>query len=94
MKVNWKVRFKNPVFIVTTAIPGVLLLAQMILAFIDTHIAPIGYSITDDSISGFMGIVNFVAFTFFGIGAVVDPTVSGLSDSQKVLKREEPLEKL
>ena len=91
MKINWKLRFKNPVFIVTTFIPGLLLLAQMILAFIDTHIAPIGYSITDDSISGFMGIVNFVAFTFFGIGAVVDPTTKKIGDSQRVINRDEPV---
>lgn len=89
--INWKLRFKNPVFIVTVFIPGILLLAQMILAFVDAHIAPIGYSITDDSISGFMAIVNFVAFTFFGIGAVVDPTVKGVSDSSRVLNRDEPL---
>lgn len=91
MKVNWKVRFKNPVFIVTVFIPGLLLLAQMILAFVDTHITPIGYSITDDSISGFMGIVNFVALTFFGIGGIVDPTVKGVSDSSRVLNRDEPV---
>lgn len=90
MKVNWKVRFKNPVFIVTVLIPGLLLLAQMVLAFVDTHIAPIGYSITDDSISGFMAIVNFVAFTFFGIGGVLDPTVKGVGDSNRVLNRDEP----
>ena len=91
MKINWKLRFKNPVFYVTTFIPGLLLLAQMVLAFIDTHIAPIGYSITDDSISGFMAIVNFVALTFFGIGAVVDPTTKKLSDSQRVINRDEPV---
>jgi phi LC3 family holin len=91
MKLNWKVRFKNPVFIVTVFIPGLLLLAQMILAFVDTHITPIGYSVTDDSISGFMAIVNFVALTFFGIGGIVDPTVKGMSDSNRVLNRDEPV---
>ena len=89
--INWKVRFKNPVFIVTVAIPGVLILAQMILAFISEFIFPIGYQVTDDAISGFMGIVNFFAITFLGIGGIVDPTVKSLGDSQRVLDREKPL---
>ena len=87
---NWKVRFKNPTFVVTTAIPGVIILAQMILAFINEFIAPTGYSITDDAISGFMGIVNFFALTFLGLGGVVDPTTKGVSDSRQAMRYEEP----
>lgn len=89
--INWKLRFKNPVFIVTVAIPGVLILAQMILAFIDSYVSPIGYQLTDEAISGFMGIVNFFAITFLGIGGIVDPTVKNLGDSQRVLDRKKPL---
>lgn len=89
--INWKVRFKNPTFIFTVAIPGVILLIQMILAFINTNITPIGYQLSDDAVSGALGIVNFFAITFLGIGGVIDPTVFGLSDSQKALDREKPL---
>ena len=74
----------------TTAIPGVIILAQMILAFINEFIVPTGYSITDDAINGFMAIVNFFALTFLGIGAVVDPTTKGVSDSQQALRYDEP----
>ena len=91
MKVNWKIRFKNPVFIITTAIPGVLILAQMILAFINTYVSPIGFQLSDEAISGALGIVNFFALTFLGIGGVVDPTVRNLGDSQRVLDRNKPL---
>ena len=89
--INWKLRFRNPVFIVTVAIPGVLILVQMILAFISKFIFPIGYQVTDEAISGFMGIVNFFAITFLGIGGIVDPTVKSLGDSQRVLDRKKPL---
>ena len=87
---NWRIRFKNPTFVVTVAIPGVIILAQMILAFINEFIAPTGYSITDDAIEGFMGIVNFFALTFLGIGAVTDPTTRGVSDSKQALRYDEP----
>ena len=87
---NWKIRFKNPAFIITTAIPGAIILVQMILAFINEFIVPTGYSITDDAIKGFMRIVNFFALTFLGIGGVVDPTTKGVADSRRALEYEEP----
>ena len=87
---NWKVRFKNPIFIVTTAIPGALILAQMIMLFINEFISPIGYTITDDAIQGVMGIVNFFALTFLGIGGAIDPTTKGVTDSPQAQRYEEP----
>lgn len=89
--INWKVRFKNPVFVITTAIPGLLILIQMILAFVNGFITPIGYQLSDEAITGFMGIVNFFAVTFLGIGAVVDPTTKQVGDSERVLNRDEPV---
>ena len=87
---NWKVRFKNPTFIITVAIPGVLILAQMIMAFINEFISPIGYTITDDAINGVMGIVNFFALTFLSIGGAIDPTTKGVTDSPQAQHYEEP----
>lgn len=88
--INWKVRFKNPTFIITVAIPGVLILTQMILAFINTYVSPIGFQLSDEAINGALGIVNFFALTFLGIGGIVDPTVKGVGDSSRVLNRDEP----
>ena len=88
--INWKVRFKNPTFIITVAIPGVLILAQMILAFINTYVSPIGFQLPDEAINGVIGIVNFFALTFLWIGGIVDPTVKGVGDSNRVLNRDEP----
>ena len=87
---NWKIRFKNPVFIVTTAIPGLIILAQMILAFINEFITPTGYTITDDAVKGFMGTVNFFALTFMGFGGVVDPTTKGIADSRQAMTYDKP----
>lgn len=89
--INWKVRFKNPVFVITTAIPGALILIQMILAFVSEFITPIGFQLSNEAINGFMGIVNLFALTFLGIGAVVDPTTKQVSDSERVMNRDEPV---
>ena len=88
--INWKIRYKNPTWIVTVGIPSTILLVQMILAFINEFVSPIGYNITNDAIDGFMGIVNFFALVFLGIGAQVDPTTKGISDSDRALTYNEP----
>lgn len=88
--INWKVRFKNPTWIITVGIPSVIILAQMVLAFINEFITPTGFTITDNAINGFMGIVNFFAITFLGIGGVVDPTTKGIADSNQAKNYVEP----
>lgn len=88
--INWKVRFKNPIFIFTVFIPGVLILVQMIAAFINTYIHPIGFSITEDAMNGLLGIVNFIAITFFGVGSVIDPTTKGIKDSERAKQYDQP----
>jgi len=88
--INWKVRFKNPTWVITVFIPGVILLAQMVLAFFNQFIYPTGYSISDDAVVGLMGIVNFFALTFLGIGGVIDPTTWGWKDSKRALDYDEP----
>ncbi|MGE7604439.1 phage holin [Peribacillus sp. NPDC097675] len=88
--INWKVRFKNPTFIFTVLLPGILMLTQMVAAFINNFIHPIGFSITDNALTGAMGIINFIALTFFGIGGVIDHTTQGLSDSEQAKNYEGP----
>jgi phi LC3 family holin len=88
--INWKVRFKNPTFIFTVFIPGILFLAQMIATFINTYIYPIGFTISDDALNGLLGFFNLIAFTFFGIGSVIDPTTKGIYDSELAKKYDQP----
>lgn len=80
---NWKVRFKNPVFVVGTFIPGLFLLAQLVISFISANITDLGFTITEDMTQDALGIVNLVAFLVFGVTAPVDHTTKGFSDSLK-----------
>lgn len=88
MKVNWKVRFKNPVFI-----------AQLILSVLTPILAYAGLTIQDITTWGALGNLLVSALSnpyVLGLvivsvwNAVNDPTTAGVSDSVNALTYEEP----
>ena len=81
MKVNWKVRFKNKVWLAMFISLIVSFIFGLIRAF---DIVP---EITENEV---MRIVNDV-LTFLGlVGVIVDPTTEGLDDSQRAMNYVEP----
>ena len=91
MKINWKVRFKNPVFI-----------AQIILSVLMPILAYMGLTVKDvtswkvlgDIIVSALGnpyVLGLVAISVWN--TLNDPTTSGLSDSKKALTYTEPKRK-
>lgn len=81
MKINWKVRFKNPTWL-TMFIGLIVGFVYNMLKMFD--IVP---AITENQI---MDVVSNV-LTFLGlIGVLVDPTTKGVGDSQRALNYEEP----
>lgn len=82
---NWTVRFKNKTFWITF-IPAMLLLIQTVLALFDIEW---NYDLLNEQL---LAIVNslFVVLTILGV--VVDPTTSGVTDSEQALTYEEPKE--
>lgn len=81
MKINWKVRFKNKVFL-TSFISLIVGFVYSMLGLFDIFPA-----ITKNSI---LLIVDQV-LTFLGlIGVIVDPTTAGLGDSDRAMSYEEP----
>lgn len=88
MKVNWKVRFKNPVFI-----------AQLILSVLTPILAYAGLTVQDITTWGTLRNLLVSALSnpyVLGLvivsvwNAVNDPTTSGVSDSVNALTYEEP----
>jgi len=88
MKINWKVRFRNPQFI-----------AQIVLAIFVPVLAYMGLTAQDLTTWGkvFTVIFEAVSNPYVLVLAVVsvynsitDPTVSGLSDSKQALKYDKP----
>ena len=81
MKINWKVRFKNKVFL-TSFISLIVGFVYSMLGLFDVF-----PTITKNSI---LQIVEQV-LTFLGlIGVIVDPTTAGLGDSDRAMSYEEP----
>jgi phi LC3 family holin len=81
MKINWKVRFKNPTWL-TMFISLIVGFVFNVLKMMD--IVPV---VTENQI---MEVVSQI-LTFLGlIGVLVDPTTSGIGDSARALQYEEP----
>lgn len=90
MKINWKVRLANPVWI-----------TQLVLAILTPILAYLGMNLQDLTTWSTLGQVLLDAITNpYLLGLVVvsvfniinDPTTKGLSDSTKALTYSEPAE--
>lgn len=82
-KINWKVRFANKLFWITF-IPQVLLVIQLVLALIGIKVdlGELGNELVE--------IVNAVFLVLATLGIVVDPTTSGVEDSDQAMTYKEP----
>lgn len=80
MQINWRVRLKNKTFWVS--------LAALILPFAYNLLGLCGIvpSLTQDTLSDLvLGALNILV----AIGLIIDPTTQGLSDSDRVLHKED-----
>ena len=80
---NWKVRFKNKAFWLAV-IPAIALVAQAVAAVF-------GYTIDLTTMVGkLQAVVNAVFALLVILGIVVDPTTSGIGDSERAMGYEVP----
>ena len=88
MKINWKVRFKNPVFWVQVAVAILLpILTYMGLSWEDmTTWAALG-GVLLKAVQNPVIVVSVLVSVW---NAINDPTTSGLSDSKRALTYEKP----
>lgn len=83
MQMNWKVRIKNKAFWLAL-IPALALVAQSIAAIF-------GYTIDLTTLVGkLQAAVNAIFAVLVILGIVVDPTTSGISDSDRAMTYNEP----
>ena len=81
MKINWKVRIKQPAFWIAT-IPVMITFVYSVLAF-----AGFTPSITEDIAQNlFIAVVALLA----QFGIIVDPTTKGINDSDRAMKYSSP----
>lgn len=86
MKINWKVRFKNPMFVaqlVMSVLVPILAYANLTVQDLTTWKA-----LGDLLLGAFSNpyVLGLVAISVYN--AVLDPTTRGMNDSLNVLKRE------
>ena len=81
MKINWKVRFKQKVFL-TSFISVIVSFVYSMLALFDVFPA-----VTKNSV---LEVVNQVLTILGLLGIIVDPTTAGISDSDRAMSYEEP----
>lgn len=89
MKINWKVRFKNPIFIVGKFLPFLLFGTQAVLGIVSVFY-PIGYEITDAMTDDVLQKLNIIAVALLTLSAPIDDTTKGISDSNQALWYKEP----
>lgn len=81
MKINWKVRAKNPIFW-ATFIPSVCAFVYMLLSCFD--VVP---SVSEEVVVN--ALLTFVT-ALENLGVLVDPTTVGVSDSERAMTYTKP----
>ncbi len=81
MKINWKVRIKNPVFW-TTIIPAITGMVYTVLGALG--VVP---ALTENMV---LNIMTVVITALTALGVLVDPTTAGLSDSHMAMTYKAP----
>ena len=89
MSINWKVRFKNPIFIVGKFLPFLLFATQAVLGIISVFY-PIGYEITDAMTDDVLQKLNVIGVALVTLTAPIDDTTKGFADSKQSLNYEKP----
>lgn len=81
MKINWKVRFKNRVFLAS--------LFGLVVSFVFDLLAlfDVFPALSESMV---MQLVNILLMVLSAVGVINDPTTAGMSDSERAMGYEEP----
>lgn len=76
MKINWRIRFKNKVWLLTF-VGAIVAFAYQVCAMLG--IVP---KVAEDQV---MDLVKILLTLLVGLGVIVDPTTAGTADSERAL---------
>jgi phi LC3 family holin len=86
--INWKVRFKNRLWVVAL-LSQLFILAEVLL--VGAHAAGItDFQLTEEIKGWVLAVVNAVFMILSTLGLVQDPTTSGMEDSPRAKNYSEP----
>lgn len=88
MKLNWKVRFKNKLWVISF-ISQLFILAEVLL--IGAHATGLtNFHLTEEIKGWVFAVVNAIFGVLSTLGNVQDPTTEGLEDSTRAMNYNEP----
>jgi len=88
--INWKVRFRNKVWVSSFVSQTLLLIQAIIFGLEGMHAIDLNLETFDSFSRWAVAIVDAILAYLSYLGIVQDPTVKGIGDSAQVLRREEP----
>jgi phi LC3 family holin len=88
MKINWKVRFKNPQWVIGF-VSQLLIIAQMVTVGMNQS-GLIDWQWSEGINVWVLGFVNAVLVLLATLGVVIDPTTKSISDSEQATQYTEP----
>ena len=88
MKINWAVRFKNPLW-VSAFVSQMFIIVQIILVGLN-GIGATDFQLSQEVEGWILTLVNAVFVVLASLGVVQDPTVEGLTDSERAMKYNAP----
>lgn len=92
-KINWKVRFRNKIWVSSFISQTLLLIQAILLGLSQLHAIHLNLQALDDWIKWLLAILNAILAYLSYLGIVQDPSVEGIGDSARVMNREEPAPK-
>ena len=90
MKINWKVRFKNKLFLTSLASQTILLVQGILAGLVGLGVMHINLNNVSEDAKTIMGMVDVVLGYLSFLGIIVDPTTDGIKDSEQAMTYEEP----
>ncbi|MEK3976040.1 phage holin [Psychrobacillus sp. FSL K6-1267] len=90
MKINWKVRFKNPIFIFQLI--GAILSPALVYAGLSFTDLTTWNTLGDLFVQAYGNPILLVAMLYAGYNAITDPTTKGHFDSTQAMNYEKPKE--
>ena len=91
MKINWSIRFKNRTWLAGFISQTVLLIQAITGTLTGFDVIPFDLEQMDGWITTALIAVNAILVYLSYLGIITDPTVDGISDSERSLNREKPL---
>ena len=88
MKINWAVRFKNPLW-VSAFVSQLFIIVQIILVGLNS-IGATDFQSSKEVEGWILTLVNAVFVVLASLGVVQDPTVEGVADGERVMKYNAP----